>query len=288
MTSIRPILIVDGDALAHRAYHALGSITGSTGHPVGLLQGTISMLVAAWDLFEPRAMVVAIDSRLPSERNILWPAYQAQRDPFADDLIEQLDALPDLIRSFGVPAVRVDPWEADDVCATLVAREEAAGGCALVLTHDRDAFQLASAQTTIIRPLSGISDTELIDPAGVVERYGVSPAQVPDLIALRGDPSDNIPGARGIGAKTAAVLLQRFGDLEGVIAHANELTPAKAAAIASSAADLRRFHEIAVMRRDLPIVRPADHQPDWQAGAYACAIAGMGRLAGRLEERGSS
>lgn len=288
MTSIRPILIVDGDALAHRAYHALGSITGSTGHPVGLLQGTISMLVAAWDLFEPRAMVVAIDSRLPSERNVLWPAYQAQRDPFANDLIEQLDALPDLIRSFGVPAVRVDPWEADDVCATLVAREEAAGGSALVLTHDRDAFQLASAQTTIIRPVSGISDTELVDPAGVVERYGVSPAQVPDLIALRGDPSDNIPGARGIGAKTAAELLQRFGDLEGVIAHANELTPAKAAAIASSAADLRRFHEIAVMRRDLPIVRPADHEPDWQAGAKACAIAGMGRLAGRLEQRGSS
>jgi len=281
-------LIVDGDALAHRAYHALGSITGSTGHPVGLLQGTISMLVAAWDLFEPRAMVVAIDSRLPSERNVLWPAYQAQRDPFANDLIEQLDALPDLIRSFGVPAVRVDPWEADDVCATLVAREEAAGGSALVLTHDRDAFQLASAQTTIIRPVSGISDTELVDPAGVVERYGVSPAQVPDLIALRGDPSDNIPGARGIGAKTAAELLQRFGDLEGVIAHANELTPAKAAAIASSAADLRRFHEIAVMRRDLPIVRPADHEPDWQAGAKACAIAGMGRLAGRLEQRGSS
>jgi len=288
VTSIRPILIVDGDALAHRAYHALGSITGSTGHPVGLLQGTISMLVAAWDLFEPRAMVVAIDSRLPSERNVLWPAYQAQRDPFANDLIEQLDALPDLIRSFGVPAVRVDPWEADDVCATLVAREEAAGGSALVLTHDRDAFQLASAQTTIIRPVSGISDTELVDPAGVVERYGVSPAQVPDLIALRGDPSDNIPGARGIGAKTAAELLQRFGDLEGVIAHANELTPAKAAAIASSAADLRRFHEIAVMRRDLPIVRPADHEPDWQAGAKACAIAGMGRLAGRLEQRGSS
>jgi len=288
VTSIRPILIVDGDALAHRAYHALGSITGSTGHPVGLLQGTISMLVAAWDLFEPRAMVVAIDSRLPSERNVLWPAYQAQRDPFANDLIEQLDALPDLIRSFGVPAVRVDPWEADDVCATLVAREEAAGGSALVLTHDRDAFQLASAQTTIIRPVSCIRDTELVDPAGVVERYGVSPAQVPDLIALRGDPSDNIPGARGIGAKTAAELLQRFGDLEGVIAHANELTPAKAAAIASSAADLRRFHEIAVMRRDLPIVRPADHEPDWQAGAKACAIAGMGRLAGRLEQRGSS
>jgi DNA polymerase-1 len=130
-----------------------------------------------------------------------------------------------------------------------------------------------------------MSETELVDPAGVVERYGVKPQQVPDLIALRGDPSDNIPGARGIGQKTAAEVLQQYGDLEGVIAHAADLTPARARAVAESAADLRRFRQLAVMQADLPIERPDDRVPNWQAGAKACADAGMGRLAGRLEQR---
>ena len=286
VTPQKPLLIVDGDALAHRAYHALGPITAGNGQPISLLQGTITMLVSAWDAFEPRAIAVAIDSRLPSYRNELWPAYQAQRAPFPDDLIVQLDALPALISAFGIPALRLDPWEADDVCATLVALEEAAGGCSLVLTHDRDAFQLASAQTTVVRPLAGISETESVDPAGVFDRYGVTPAQVPDLIALRGDPSDNLPGARGIGQKTAAGLLQRFGDLEGVIAHAGELTPAKAAALSQQADELRRFRQIAVMRDDLPLTRPPDGEPDWSAGAAACAAAGSGRLAQRIAARG--
>jgi DNA polymerase-1 len=285
VTAAGPLLIVDGDALAHRAYHALPPLTGSTGRPIGLLQGTVSMLAAAWDRLAPRAMAVAFDCRLPSPRQAAWPAYQAQRDAFDEDLVEQLDALPGLVRAFGVPAPIVEPWEADDVCATLVALEEAAGGRALVLTHDRDAFQLASERTAIVRPLSGMTEVEVVDPAGVAERYGVDPPLVPDLIALRGDPSDNIPGARGIGAKTASDLLGRFGDLEGVIAHADELTPAKAASIAESADDLRTFRAIATMRRDLPLERPADGAPDWAAGAAACTALGMDRLAGRLRER---
>ncbi len=285
MAETKPLLIVDGDALAHRAYHALGSIIGGNGRPVGLLQGTISMLVSAWDGLAPRAMVVAIDSRLDSERHALWPTYQGQRDPFADDLVEQLELLPDLVRAFAVPAIRVDPWEADDVCATLVALEEAASGTALVLTHDRDAFQLVSERTSVIRPLSGMRETELVDPLGVIERYGVEPGQVPDLIALRGDPSDNLPGARGIGAKTAAELLQRYGDLESVIAHASELTPARAAAVAAAADNLRHFRTIATMRADLPVERPADQTPDWAAGAAACEAAGMRGLAERLAAR---
>lgn len=286
MARTGPLLIVDGDALAHRAYHALPPLTGSTGRPVGLLQGTVSMLAAAWDLLAPRAMAVAFDCRLPSPRHDAWPAYQGQREAFDDDLVEQLDLLPGLVRAFGVAAVSAPPWEADDVCATLVALEEAAGGTALVLTHDRDAFQLASERTSVVRPLSGMSEVEVVDPAGVVERYGVGPALVPDLIALRGDPSDNLPGARGIGQKTAADLLGRYGGLDAVIAHAHELTPAKARAVAESADDLRVFREIATMRRDLPLERPPSGEPDWAAGAAACAAAGIGRLAERLAARG--
>ena len=286
MARTRPLLIVDGDALAHRAYYALGHVTSRDGRPVGLLQGTISMLAGAWDAFAPRAIAVAIDSRVASERHELVPAYQAQRagEP-DDDLVAQLDALPDLIRAFGIPAVSVPPWEADDVCATWATQEEAAKGAALVLTHDRDAYQLVSKRVTVVRPVSGVSEVEHVDPAGVEERYGVTPGQVPDLIALRGDPSDNIPGARGIGAKTAAELLRAHGDLEGVIANAAGLSPARARAIGESADDLRLYRRIATMRRDLPIDRPADAEPDWAAGAEACDAAGMGRLAVRMAAR---
>ena len=286
MAQSKPLLIVDGDALAHRAYYALGSVTAPDGRPIGLLQGTIAMLAGAWDAFAPRAIAFAVDSREESERHALVPAYQAQRVGEADDdLIDQLDALPALVRAFGIPAICVPPWEADDVCATLATLEEAAGGTALVLTHDRDAYQLASARTTIIRPVSGVSEVEHVDPDGVVERYGVRPDQVPDLISLRGDPSDNIPGARGIGAKTAAELLQRLNDLEGVIANADTLTPARSRAVAEAANELRTFRTIATMQRALPIELPPTAAPDWAAGAAACAAAGMARLADRLRER---
>lgn len=286
MAQSKPLLIVDGDALAHRAYYALGSVTAPDGRPIGLLQGTIAMLAGAWDAFAPRAIAFAVDSREESERHALVPAYQAQRVGEADDdLIDQLDALPALVRAFGIPAICVPPWEADDVCATLATLEEAAGGTALVLTHDRDAYQLASARTTIIRPVSGVSEVEHVDPDGVVERYGVRPDQVPDLISLRGDPSDNIPGARGIGAKTAAELLQRFNDLEGVIANAATLTPARSRAVAEAADKLRAFRTIATMQRALPIELPPTAAPDWATGATACAAAGMARLADRLRER---
>ena len=286
MAQSKPLLIVDGDALAHRAYYALGSVTAPDGRPIGLLQGTIAMLAGAWDAFAPRAIAFAVDSREESERHALVPAYQAQRVGEADDdLIDQLDALPALVRAFGIPAICVPPWEADDVCATLATLEEAAGGTALVLTHDRDAYQLASARTTIIRPVSGVSEVEHVDPDGVVERYGVRPDQVPDLISLRGDPSDNIPGARGIGAKTAAELLQRFNDLEGVIANAATLTPARSRAVTEAANELRAFRTIATMQRALPIELPPTAAPDWAAGAAACAAAGMARLADRLRER---
>ena len=283
MARTRPLLIVDGDALAHRAYYALGHVANRAGEPIGLLQGTISMLAGAWDAFAPRAIAVAVDSREESERHALVPVYQAQRagEP-DDDLIRQLDALPELIRAFGVPAISVPPWEADDVCATLATLEEAERGTSLVLTHDRDAYQLASARTTIVRPVSGVTEVEHVDPDGVVERYGVEPAQVP---ALRGDPSDNIPGARGIGAKTAAELLRAHGDLEGVIAHADGLSPARSRAILDVSDELRLYRRIATMRRDLPVERPESREPDWAAGAAAVDAAGMGRLAERLAAR---
>ncbi len=285
MTQSRPLVVIDGDAIAHRAYYALRKVTTRDGRPSGLLQGSVSMVVAAWDAFDPRAIAVGFDSHEDSPRHASWPSYQGQREAFAEDLMDQLEALPALIAAFGFAVAEVPPWEADDVCASFVAAEEDDGGTCLVITHDRDFFQLASDRTTIVRPVTGLSETESVDPAGVHERYGVEPAQVPDLIALRGDPSDNLPGARGIGQKTAADLLARYGDLEGVIAHADDLTKARASAITEAADALRTFREIATMRRDLPVESPPDESPDWAAGADACDAHGMTRLAARLRER---
>ena len=165
--------------------------------------------------------------------------------------------MPELAEAFGFAAAKVVPYEADDLLATAVTQEEARGGGALVVSSDRDTYQLVSDVTATLHPRPR-GELERVDRAGVRERYGIEPEQVPDLIALRGDPSDNIPGARGIGQKTAAELLRRHGDLEGVIAHAAELTPRQRLAIEGSADDLRRYLDVATMRRDVTMTIPRD------------------------------
>ncbi len=273
-----PLLIVDGDALAHRAYHGMGPVKGSDGRPVGALLGVANMLVTLVAAERPRATIVGLDSRRPGYRNGLWPDYQAQRPPFDAEIVEQLDDLPAFLAAFGVQAPVVGTEEADDVIATLATLEEAAGGTALVLTSDRDAYQLVSAVVTVLRPTTGVSALERVDIQGVVERYGVLPEQVPALIALRGDPSDNIPGARGIGVKTAAKLLATHGDLGGVLAARPDI----------DAIAIRTFLDVATMRRDLALTLPADGVLDLLGGADAAETRGMHRLAERLRTRATA
>ena len=276
-----PLLVIDGDSLGHRAYHAMPDVEGAGGRPVGLLVGFANALLATWRSTEPRAVLVCMDARMPSYRHELLPAYQGKRDPFADDLCEQLDRLPALAEAFGFAAAKVPPYEADDLLATAVTLEEARGGGALVVSGDRDMYQLVSERTAVLHPRPrGV--LERVDRAGVRERYGIEPQQVTSLIALRGDPSDNIPGARGIGQKTAADLLRRYGDLEGVIAHAGELSPRQRHSVEDGAGDLRRYLEVAAMRRDAPIAVPGDAALDAESAARWCREAGMLGLASRL------
>ena len=276
-----PLLVIDGDSLGHRAYHAMPSVEGAGGRPVGLLLGFANVLLSMLRATQPRAVVVCLDTRVPSYRHDLLPAYQGQRDPFAEDLCEQLDRLPELAEAFGFAAAKVLPYEADDLLATAVTQEQARGGDALVVSSDRDTYQLVSDVTATLHPRPR-GELERVDRAGVRERYGIEPEQVPDLIALRGDPSDNIPGARGIGQKTAAELLRRHGDLEGVIAHAGELTPRQRLAIEGSADDLRRYLDVATMRRDVAMTIPSDASLDADSAAAWCTEAGMFALAKRL------
>ena len=271
---MRPLLVLDGDSLAHRAYHALPkTIRRAAGRPGNALLGFANFLVRLWEAERPRGVLVGWDSlETPTYRHELFPQYQAGR-VFDDELLEQLDLLPQLVGSFGFAAAKAPGFEADDFLAAAVRQEERRGGRALVATSDRDAFQLASERTTILQPTRGVSELARIGPAEVRERYGVEPEQVPDFIALRGDPSDRLPGAKGVGPKTAADLLRQYGSLESALA---------AGRFAAQADELRMYRRMATLDASAPLPALEDQTPAWHdASAYARDL-GLNALADRL------
>jgi DNA polymerase-1 len=280
-----PLLVIDGDSIGHRAYHAMPPVPDDQGRPSGLLLGVANVIVSTYDLVHPRQVLLALDSREKSYRHELLPGYQGQRPPFPADLTEQLDVLPELAEAFGFVAAKVSPFEADDLLASGVETELARGGTAVVMTSDRDAYQLVSDRSTVLVPSKGGKPPERVDEAGVRERYGVSASQVPELIALRGDPSDAIPGAKGIGSVSAADLLRRFGTLEGVIEHAAELTPRQRESVTTAADDLRAYLQVATMRRDIPVPELPDSELDRERAASWAETRGLGQLARRLRAR---
>ncbi len=229
---MRPLLVVDGDSLAHRAYHAMPK-TVRLGCVVGFA--------------------------------------------FAPDLLEQLDMLPELVNALGFAAAKAAGYEADDFLAAAVREEEARGGEAIVATSDRDAFQLASEQTTILQPVRGVSELTRVGPAEVRERYGVEPEQVADFIALRGDPSDKLPGAMGVGPKKAADVLREHGTLEAALA---------AGRFSAEAEDLRLYRRIATLDASAPLPSLQDQQPTWAEASALVRGWGLNQLADRLAKLG--
>ncbi len=276
MTKPRPLLAVDGDSFAHRAYHALpSSIRRADGRPAGALVGFANMLLRLWENERPRAVLVGWDTlETPTYRHEAFPGYQAGRE-FDAELLEQLDLLPTLVETLGFAKAKAQGYEADDFHAAAVAFEEARGGRTLVATSDRDAFQLASESTTILQPTRGVSELARIGPAEVRERYGVEPQQVPSFIALRGDPSDRIPGARGVGAKGAALALLEHETLEAALA---------AGRYSSQADELRLFLRLVTLDPSAPLPPLDDQEPRWDAGVALAEDWGLGRLADRLRE----
>lgn len=272
---MRPLLVVDGDSFAHRAYHALPkSIRRRDGAPANSLVGFSNMLLRLWQQEKPRAVLVAWDRLdVPTYRHVAFEAYQAGRE-FDAELLEQLDLLPSLVGSIGFACAKQPGYEADDFLGAAVAQEEAAGGTALVATSDRDAFQLASERTTILQPARGGVPVR-VGPDEVRERYGVEPSQVPDFIALRGDPSDRIPGARGVGPKKAAELLAQYGSLETILAEGRFSAEAEA---------LRLYLRIATLDRSAPLPPLPDVAPDWVAAAAYARELGLAGVASRLDE----
>src|ERR671923_1448981 len=213
----RPLLIIDGDSFAHRAYHALPKTIRRRGNQgAGAIVGFANALLRLYESENPRAVLVGWDTLdAPTYRHEALESYQAGR-VFDGELIDQLEVLPEFVAACGFACAKAAGHEADDFLAAAVADEEARGGTVLVASGDRDAFQLASDKTTILQPVRA-GEMARIGPAGVLERYGVEPRQVPDFIALRGDPSDKLPGAKGVGPKGAASLLRSFGSLEAAL-----------------------------------------------------------------------
>ena len=201
--------MIDGDSFAHRSYHALPkTIRMSDGRGAGAVLGFANVLLRFYDAERPRAVVVAWDTlETPTKRRELFPAYQGGRE-FDDDLIEQLRRLPEFVAACGFMSAKAPGFEADDFLAAVFAAEERTGGVVLIASGDRDAFQLASQKATILYPQRA-GEVARIGPEEVRKRYGVEPKQVPDFISLRGDPSDKLPGATGVGPKRAADLVRR-------------------------------------------------------------------------------
>jgi DNA polymerase-1 len=271
----RPLLVVDGDNFAHRSYHALPkSIRRHGNRGGGAIVGFANLLLRLYESERPRAVLVGWDTLgAPTYRQKLFPPYQGGRQ-FDDEIVEQLEVLPELVTACGFAFAKAAGYEADDFLAAAVAVEERRGGQALVASGDRDAFQLASDRTTILHPVRA-GEMARIGPAEVRERYGVEPRQVPDFIALRGDPSDKLPGARGVGPKGAAALLRKYATLEEAFA---------AGQLSAQADQMRLYRRIATMDPAAPLPALDDQVPTWEKAAALARDWELNRLAERFDQ----
>jgi DNA polymerase-1 len=297
-----PLLIADVPWLLYRAFFALPkSIADAQGRPVNALLGTVNAILSVLDARLParpvRGVVACTGAEQADYRVRLYPAYHAHRDPMPSELAAQWEKAPTLLASLGWTVAGSEDLEADDVMFSFARAEEARGGSALLLTGDRDLYGAVSERVAVVDLKSQDGGGE-IGPAQVRERYGVDPELVPDFIALRGDPSDGLPGAPGIGAKTAAELLRAHGSLEDVLLAAGASEGAGAAAAVRAAAVMRprlaatlrehaelllSFKRIATLQT-IAVEPPPEGETDYEQGALLAREMGMRRLAERLEK----
>ena len=273
----RPLLVIDGDSFAHRAYHGVPKSIRRRGNKGGgAILGFANFLLRLYAQEAPRAVLVGWDTLdAPTYRHRALATYQSGR-LFDAELLDQLDVLPQFVAACGFAFAKAPGYEADDFLAAAVAQEELRGGTAIVASGDRDAFQLASDKTTILQPVRA-GEMARIGPAEVRERYGVEPRQVPDFIAIRGDPSDKIPGLTGVGPKGAASLLRRYGSLEAALAQGS---------FAAQAENLRLYRSLATMDASAPLPPLDDQRPTWGAAASLAREWELNQLADRLASIG--
>jgi 5'-3' exonuclease len=286
-----PLLLTDVPWLLYRSYFALPkSITDAEGRPVNALLGTVNTLLSLYETpppsGAPRAILACMGAEQATYRVDLYPPYHAHRDPMPPELAHQWKQAPRLLEGLGWQVPTSEDLEADDVMFSFARAESRGGGRALLLTADRDLYGAVDDHVAVLELGKAGQPPVEIGPEQVRERYGVDPEQVPDFIALRGDPSDGLPGAPGIGAKTAAQLLRDHGSLEALLAAAESedtggLRPRIASALKENAQLLRDFKHIATLQT-IPVDPPSENATDFAGGAEIAEELGMRRLSARL------
>jgi len=248
------IVAIDGNSLLHRAFHALPqTMTAPDGRPTNAVLGFVSMLLKIVQELRPQGVIVAFDKGRPAFRSEALACYKTHRPPTADELKVQFPMVKALLGAMDVPILEVEGWEGDDVLGAIASKAEQIGVRALLVTGDRDAMQLVSDNVKLVSTRKGITDIVIYDREAVLERYGVTPEQIPDYLGLKGDASDNIPGVPGIGEKTAAKLIAEHGSLEAVLSAAKEMRGKLGENLRTHADDALASRLVATIRRDVPI-----------------------------------
>ena len=283
------LFLIDGNSLAYRAFFALPeSIATSDGRPTNAIYGFASMMVKILTDFDPRAVAVAWDAGMSGREKVYEP-YKAQRSSRPDLLREQWPHLAPLAEAFGFANVRVEGWEADDVIATLSRQASESEIPVMVVSGDRDAYQLVKDGVRVMSTSRGVTDTKIYDTDAVVERYGVPPELVPDLIGLKGDTSDNIPGVPGVGEKTASQLLQKYGSVDEVLANIDEISgPKRKQNLTEHADDARISKQLATMNFEVDVELDLDElmerEPDLSRLREVAAEFELRQVIQRLED----
>jgi DNA polymerase-1 len=288
----RTIALVDGNSLMHRAFHAIPpTMTAPDGRPTNAIFGFASMLQKLIETFRPDGLIIAFDKGKPKVRMEMLPQYKAQRPPMDPALHEQFPMVKDLLRTMDVPVVELEGWEGDDILGTLARRGEASGYEMLIVTGDRDMYQLSTDHVKIVTTKKGLSDVAIMTPESVQDLYGgITPELVPDFYGLKGDSSDNIPGVPGIGPKKASALIMQYGNLDEVIAHADEVKGKMGENLRAHVDDALLSRKVATIRTDAPVeLDLADARfPTFDAGEVRRAFAALGfnAMANRMASLG--
>lgn len=248
------LLIIDGNAIVHRAFHAYPpQLTTPDGRPNNAVYGFLAMLVKVLEEVKPEYLTICFDRPAPTFRKLLYPRYQANRPQMADGLSDQIKLLHVALEHIKIPLFEIDGYEADDVIGTLSVQAKEQGLETVILSGDRDLLQLVNNKVSVFMPLVGITKFLFYTPENVEEKYGVKTSQFIDYKALVGDASDGYPGITGIGPKTAATLLQKYGSFESLYEHINELKPQIAEKLATDAEQGALAKKLATIAKDVPV-----------------------------------
>jgi len=267
------LVIIDGNAILHRAFHAMPPLTTRSGEPINAVYGLVSMFLRVIQDLKPDSIAVAFDEKEKTFRHKEFEKYQSQRPPTADELSSQFGKARDFFKAVGVPIYSKPGFEADDVIGTIATRSfdklkiknlKLKIDEVIIITGDRDILQLVDDKTKLYMPIVGLANAKLYDAAAATERMGVPPEEIPDYKALVGDASDNYPGVGGIGPKTAEKLLEKYGSIDNIYAHLQDIEPKTRQKLTDGKKDAKLFHRLATIVKDVPMEIDFPQMEKWK------------------------